>query len=305
LKFFVTGGAGFIGRHLVAKLLDDGHEITIFDNFSSSSKNDIVHLLENGVSLVTGDILDYDLLLKSMPNYDFVIHLAAQTSVEQSIVDPETTIGVNVEGTVNVLKSCVKTNVKSLIYTSTAAVYGSSPTPIAETSQPNPISSYGASKLVTEYNLQTFSRFFGLNCISLRLFNVYGNGQLTDTGVIRKFLKNISKDVPIEIFGDGTQTRDFVHISDVIQAFYCAIKNIEAKRGEVYNIGSGTATSINELVSSLISSKDQFSGQDLQVTHKPALEGEIKDSKADISLAENDIGYSPQMSLSDGLASLV
>ena len=301
MKFLVTGGAGFIGKHLIVELLRDDHNITIFDNFSSSSKNDVVHLLENGVNLVTGDILDYDLLLKSMSNYDFVIHLAAQTSVEQSIVDPETTIDINVEGTVNVLKSCVKTNVKGLISTSTAAVYGSSPTPISETSQPNPISSYGASKLVTEYNLQAFSRFFGLNCISLRLFNVYGNGQSTDAGVIRKFLKNISEKIPLEIFGDGTQTRDFVHISDVIQAFYCAIKNIEAKRGKVYNIGSGSATSINELAALLLSGK----GKDLQLIHKPALEGEIKDSKADISLAENDIGYSPQMSLSDGLASLV
>ena len=298
----VTGGAGFVGRHLVAKLLHDGHNITIFDNFSSSSKNDISHLLENGVSLVTGDILDYDLLLKSMANHDFAIHLAAQTSVSQSIADPKTTIDIIVDGTVNVLKSCVKTNVKNLIFSSSAAVYGNSPdAPISENSQLSPISSYGASKLVTEYNLQAFSRFFGLNSISLRLFNVYGNGQSSEAGVIRKFLKNISKELPLEIFGDGTQTRDFVHISDVTQAFYRAIKNIEAKCGEVYNIGSGKATSINELASLLISSK----GKDLQIIHKPALEGEIKDSKADISLAENDIGYSPHVLLSDGLASLV
>ena len=298
----VTGGAGFIGRHLVAKLLDDGHEITIFDNFSLSSKNDITNLLENGVSLVTGDILDYDLLLKSMSNYDFVIHLAAQTSVSQSIADPKTTADIIVDGTVNVLKSCVKTNVKNIIFSSSAAVYGNSlDALISEKSHLNPLSSYGASKLVAEYNLQTFSKLFGLNSISLRLFNVYGNGQSSEAGVIRKFLKNISKDVPLEIFGDGTQTRDFVHISDVIEAFYCAIRNIEAKRGEVYNIGSGSATSINELASLLISSKEK----DLQVIHKPALEGEIKDSIADISLAKNDIRYSPQIPLSDGLASLV
>nr|AIF18249.1 NAD dependent epimerase/dehydratase family protein (galE, GALE) [uncultured marine thaumarchaeote KM3_82_C03] len=298
----VTGGAGFIGRHLVAKLLDDGHEITIFDNFSSSYKNDITYLLESGVSLVTGDILDYDLLLKSISSHDFVIHLAAQTSVSESIANPKTTVDIIVNGTVNVLKSCVKTNVKNLIFSSSAAIYGNSlDTLISENSQLSPLSSYGASKLVAEYNLHVFSKFFGLNCISLRLFNVYGNGQSTNTGVIRKFLKNISEEVPLEIFGDGTQTRDFVHISDVIQAFYCAIRNIEAKHGNVYNIGSGKATSINELASLLLSSK----GKDLQLIHKPTLEGEIKDSKADISLAENDIGYSPQMSLSDGLASLV
>jgi len=302
LKFFITGGAGFIGRHLVAKLLHDKHEITIFDNFSSSSKNDITHLLEDGVGLVTGDILDYDLLLKSMPNYDFVIHLAAQTSVSQSVANPKTTADIIVDGTVNVLKSCVKTNVKNIIFSSSAAVYGNSiNTLLAENAQLSPLSSYGASKLVAEYNLLAFSKLFGLNCISLRLFNVYGNGQSSEAGVIRKFLKNISKDVPIEIFGDGVQSRDFVHVSDVIQAFYCAIRNIETKRGEVYNIGSGTATSINELASLLLSSK----GKDLQLIHKPVLEGEIKDSKADISLAENDIGYSPQMSLSDGLASLI
>jgi len=302
LKFLVTGGAGFIGRHLVAKLLHDEHNITIFDNFSSSSKNDISHLLENGVNLVTGDILDYDLLLKSMANHDFVIHLAAQTSVSQSIADPKTTIDIIVDGTVNVLKSCVKTNVKNLIFSSSGAVYGNSlDAIISENSQLSPLSSYGASKLVAEYNLQTFSKLFGLNCISLRLFNVYGNGQSSEAGVIRKFLKNISKELPLEIFGDGTQTRDFVHISDVIQAFYCAIRNIEAKRGDVYNIGSGVATSINELASLLISSK----GKDLPIIHKTAIQGEIKDSKADISLAENDIGYSPEVSLRDGLAGLV
>ena len=302
MKFFITGGAGFIGRHLVAKLLHDKHEITIFDNFSSSSKNDITHLLEDGVGLVTGDILDYDLLLKSMPNYDFVIHLAAQTSVSQSVANPKTTADIIVDGTVNVLKSCVKTNVKNIIFSSSAAVYGNSiNTLLAENAQLSPLSSYGASKLVAEYNLLAFSKLFGLNCISLRLFNVYGNGQSSEAGVIRKFLKNISEDAPIEIFGDGVQSRDFVHVSDVIQAFYCAIRNIETKRGEVYNIGSGTATSINELASLLISSK----GKDLQVIHKPALEGEIKDSKADISLAENDIGYSPHVPLSDGLANLV
>ena len=302
MKFFVTGGAGFIGKYLTAKLFDDGHDVTIFDNFSSSSKNGITNLLENGISLVTGDILDYDLLLKSMSNYDFVIHLAAQTSVSRSITDPKTTADIIVDGTVNVLKSCVKTNVKNLIFSSSAAVYGNSPdAPISENSQLNPLSSYGASKLVAEHNLQVFSKFFGLNCISLRLFNVYGNGQSSEAGVIRKFLKNISEGIPLEIFGDGTQTRDFVHISDVIEAFYCAIRNIDTKRGEIYNIGSGSAISINELSSLLISSK----GKDLQVIHKPALEGEIKDSKADISLAENDIGYSPQVSLSNGLTSLV
>ncbi len=302
MKFFITGGAGFIGRHLVAKLLHDKHEITIFDNFSSSSKNDITHLLEDGVGLVTGDILDYDLLLKSMPNYDFVIHLAAQTSVSQSVANPKTTADIIVDGTVNVLKSCVKTNVKNIIFSSSAAVYGNSiNTLLAENAQLSPLSSYGASKLVAEYNLLAFSKLFGLNCTSLRLFNVYGNGQSFEAGVIRKFLKNISEDTPLEIFGDGTQTRDFVHVSDVIEAFYCAIRNIDAKSGNVYNIGSGIATSINELASLLISSK----GKDLQVIHKPALEGEIKDSKADISLAENDIGYSPHVSLSDGLANLV
>ncbi len=302
MKFLVTGGAGFIGRHLVAKLLHNQHKITIFDNFSSSSKNDITNLLEDDVSLVTGDVLDYDLLLKSISSHDFVIHLAAQTSVSESIANPKTTADIIVDGTVNVLKSCVKTKVKNLIFSSSAAVYGNSlDTLISEDSQLSPLSSYGASKLVAEYNLQAFSKFFGLNCVSLRLFNVYGNGQSTDAGVIKKFLKNISEETPLEIFGDGTQTRDFVHISDVIEAFYCSIRNIEAKLGEVYNIGSGKATSINELASLLISSR----GKDLQLIHKPALEGEIKNSKADISLAKNDIGYSPQVSLSDGLASLV
>ena len=302
MKFLVTGGTGFIGKHIVTKLLDNGHKITVFDNFSSSPKNHPMYLNKNKISVVAGNILDYDLLSKSMSNHDFVIHLAAHTSLSWSTTNPKITANVISDGTVNVLKSCVKNNVKGLVSTSSAAVYGNSPDmPISENSQLSPISSYGASKLVTEYNLQVFAELFGLNCISLRLFNVYGNCQSTGAGIVKKFLESISKETPLEITGDGTQTRDFVHISDVVQAFYCAIKNIEGKRGEIYNIGTGNATSINELASLLLSIK----GKDLQLIHNPADGTEIKDSKADISLAKNDIGYSPHMSLSDGLASLV
>jgi len=202
MNILVTGGAGFIGRHLVKSLLKSGYKVTIFDNFSNSSEKQIASLVDDGLNVIRGDITDYESLLNSLSGNDLVIHLAAQISVQKSIDDPEFTNKVNVEGTVNLLKACVKQNIKKIIFVSSAAVYGvPDELPLSEKSQTKPISPYGESKLAMEKSLEEFSQSNDLNCIILRLFNAYGEGQSIEyAGVITKFLEKIQSDKPLIIF---------------------------------------------------------------------------------------------------------
>jgi len=299
LKILVTGGAGFIGRNLVKSFLKN-NTIRIFDNLSNSSKEKISSMIENGVDFVNGDILDYETLVQSCKGYDVVIHLAAKTDVRESILHPEITNKVNVTGTINVLKSCIENKIKKIIFASSAAVYGDcKELPISEKSKTNPLSPYGISKLKAEEQIQMFSEKFKMCGICLRIFNVYGKGQNEQyAGVISKFIKNISKDKPIIINGDGTQTRDFVSISDVVNSFHHAIK---LTKSATYNIASGKETSINELVKKLIT----INGKKIKIKFTDNKNEEIKNSLADISLAQKELGFEPKIELEKGLVDLI
>ena len=303
MNIFVTGGAGFIGRHLVKSLLKSGYKVTIFDNFSNSSEKQIAPLVDDGLNVIRGDITNYESLLNSLSGNDLVIHLAAQISVQKSIDDPEFTNKVNVEGTVNLLKACVKQNIKKIIFVSSAAVYGvPDELPISEKSQTKPISPYGESKLAMEKSLEEFSQSNDLNCIILRLFNVYGEGQSIEyAGVITKFMEKIQSDKPLIIFGDGNNTRDFVSIKDVVNFFHLAIEKLDDKKASIYNIATGKPISINELANLMIT----ISGKKLEIKHSKPLEGDIKHSQASISSAQSEIGYSPNVSLREGLEQLL
>jgi len=302
VKFFVTGGAGFIGRSLVNFLLSLGHQVTIFDNFQNSSKEKISFLLEKGANFVEGDITNYNDIQSSLNNFDFVIHLAAQIDVKKSVLDPHQTFEINVAGTINLLKVCILNNIKNFIAASSAAVYGESENlPITEKSKILPISPYGESKTEMEKQIQQHANQNNLNCICLRLFNIYGKGQ-TDTyaAVITKFKTNIEKNQPLTIFGDGSNTRDFIYIDDVIQAFQRAIEKIDGKRGKCYNIGSGKSTSIKELANLMLS----ITGKNLEIRYTDPREGDIIHSQTSIVLAKNDLEFSPKISLEDGLRRL-
>jgi len=282
LKVFVTGGAGFIGRHLVKSFLEKNFQVTIFDNFSNSSKDMISDLLDNDeVNLVKGDITIQDQVSNAISGHDVVIHLAAKIGVENSIKFPEETFLTNVGGTINVLNACVKHEIKNTIAASTAAVYGESKpnTPISENQKTHPLSPYAESKLKMEELIQSFSKKHNLNSIILRIFNVYGIGQSDEyAGVITKFLEKISKNESLEIFGNGQQTRDFVSIQDVVNSISCAISNIENKRGSIYNIASGKSISIKKLADLMIS----FSRKKLDIQCKKSKEGDIEHSVASI-----------------------
>jgi len=301
LKILATGGAGFIGRYLV-DFLSSHHEITIYDNFSNSSKADIEFLITKGVKFVNEDILDYQKLQKSCIGFDLVIHLAAKSDVTDSVIHPEITNEVNVAGTENVIKCCVENKIKKIIFASSAAVYMDSKMPVNESSKTNPLSPYGKSKLVAEQKIKKISEEYGINAITLRMFNVYGKGQNTQyAGVISKFIKNISKEEPIIINGDGKQTRDLVSIFDVVTAFDCAIKNIVGKKGAVYNIGTGTSTSINELAKMILKIADKKT----EIKYKKQNKNEIKDSVADIILAKKELGFIAKHKLQDEIINLL
>ncbi len=221
----MTGGAGFIGRYCVRSFLEKNYQVTIFDNFSNSSEDMISDLLDDGANLIKGDITVQEQVSKAISGHDIVIHLAAKNSVEESIKFPEQTFATNIDGTKNILDSCVKHDIKNIIAASSAAVYDEpeNPTlPISESHKTNPSSPYGESKLKMEEYIQSFSKKHNLNSIILRIFNVYGIGQTSEyAGVITKFLQRISKNEPLEIFGNGLQTRDFIAIHDVVNSFSC------------------------------------------------------------------------------------
>jgi len=298
----VTGGAGFIGRYCVRSFLEKNYEVTIFDNFSNSSEDMISDLLDDSAKLVKGDITVQEQVSNAISGHDVVIHLAAKNSVEDSIKFPKETLMTNVDGTVNVLNACVKHDVKNIVATSSAAVYGETQNlPISENQKTNPLSPYGESKLKMEQLIQDFSKKHNLNSIILRIFNVYGIGQSPEyAGVITKFLEKISKNEPLEVFGDGLQIRDFVSVQDVVESIFCSISKIEGRQGAIFNIGSGKGVSINELAKHMIS----ISNKNLDIKHGEE-KNEIKFSKADISLAKKVLNYNPKIEFKNGINDLM
>ena len=287
MKIFVTGGAGFIGTHLCKKLTSL-HKVTVYDDFSNSNKENFP-AMEN-VTLIVGDILDNPKLLNSMKNHDIVIHLAAKTSVIDSIHNPSNTFQTNVQGTQNILDSSKSNHISKIIVTSSAAVYKNSNNSVDEVSTIEPLSPYGQSKL----DMEKITMQSKINYSILRLFNVYGNGQTN--GVIANFRKNISENILLTIFGDGKAIRDFIHIDNVVDAIILSIKSASG----IYNIASGNGTSITNLAKLLI----QLSGKNSKIIYKSARVGEIIYSVANIAKSQNELGFNPKIVLNDGLKTL-
>ena len=290
MKIIVTGGAGFIGKHLVEFLITKGINVTIFDNFSNSKKNSITYLKNQGVKIIEGDITKIQEIVNAVKDQDMVIHLAAKISVEESIENPSETFYTNVDGTKNVFIACKKNHIKKMIVSSSAAVYGESLPNIklTEKSETHPISPYGESKIMMEYEIKKLVEKYNVNCIILRFFNIFGIGQSSEyAGVITKFMKKIEMNKSLEIFGDGMQTRDFVSIKDIVNSIYDAIEN--GKNG-TYNVASGKGITIKKLAELMIS----LSKKNLKIIYNDPKKGDIKFSEADISLAKNELQYLPK-----------
>ncbi|RLC69625.1 MAG: GDP-mannose 4,6-dehydratase [Chloroflexi bacterium] len=297
-RVVITGGAGFIGSNLAEELAGE-NEVILIDDLSTGKVENIEGLLKRGaVKLVKGSVTDLDFLREQFKGADYVFHLAALPSVPRSVADPLASNEINLTGTLNVLIAARDNRVSKVIYASSSSVYGDMPnSPKSENMPPSPMSPYGVGKLAGEYYCQVFTQVYGLPTISLRYFNVYGPKQDPSSeyaAVIPRFIVSILKGEPPIIFGDGQQTRDFTFVQDVVEANILAA---ESEATGVFNVGSGSQISINELARLI----RRLVGKNLELVHASPRPGDVRHSLADISKAEEAIGYRPRYNLEQGL----
>ncbi len=294
MRITVTGGAGFIGSHLVDRLIEDGHTVQVIDNLYTGNK-EFVHSKAQFVELDIRDPKLYSVLEEFRP--DYIFHEAAQTEVSTSMSDPMLDCDINLMGLINLLNAAVKLDVKKFLMPSSAAVYGNLDTlPLKEEMIGNPSSFYGLTKLTTEHYLRIYHETFGLPYICYRYSNVFGprQGNGGEGGVISIFAKAIVQGSPIIIYGDGKQTRDFIYVDDVVEA---NILGMQHQVTGIYNVSTGISSSVNLLV-------DEFrniSGKDIEVVYdKPRL-GDIRDSVLATDKSEKELLFTAKYNLHDGL----
>lgn len=302
-KYLVTGGAGFVGLNLIHALSAAGEKVVIYDNLSAARKK-YLRDLPNGIKLVEGDVLDLKEVKKAARSMDYVVHLAGQPSVIKSVKDPATTLEINATGTLNVLLAARDAKVKRCIYVGSAAAYGESPSlPKVESMNDAPLSPYGVSTIAAENQCRVFFNTYGLQTVVLRAFNLFGPFQET-TGplapVCGKFITTLMDGKAPVIAGDGKQSRDFVHVADLIEAIKAACIAPKAE-GELFNIGTGSRITINGLVNMI----NNILGKEIQPKYEEAHPGDIRHSLADITKAQEMLGFRPRTSIMDGIESTI
>lgn len=300
MRYLVTGGAGFIGSNTVEELVRRGHSVVVLDDLSAGKEENLAEV-RNKITFMKGSIIDIETLRKAMHEADFVLHLAARTSVPRSVKDPIETNKINIDGTLNVLVAARDAKVKRIVFAASSSAYGETPTlPKVETMQPAPISPYGVTKYVGELYAQTFGRCYGLENVCLRYFNIFGPKQDPSSpysGVLAKFCTCFLEETEPVIFGDGEQSRDFTFVENAVQAnlLACEAPNVS---GRTFNVGTGGRFTLNTTVELL----GKISGRPLQPRYEPPREGDIRDSQADITQARLCLGYDPPVNFEAGLA---
>lgn len=293
-SYLVTGGCGFIGVNLVKRLRDRGDAVRVFDNLSTGRHEDIASL---GAQVIVGDVRDARALSDVAKGADVVVHLAAHTRVIESIADPDLNFDINVLGTKNVLRACCDAGVQKLVFASTGgAILGDQEPPVHEEMVPRPLSPYGAGKLAGEAYCSAFAGSFGLNTVALRFSNVYGPFSYHKGSVIAQFFRDLLQGKPLIVYGDGSQTRDFVFVEDLVEAVLLA-EQIDTP-GDVFQIASGRETSLNELIALL---GQLVPDRGLNICYEPARRGEVSRNYAKIEKARKALGYEPRVSLEEGL----
>lgn len=307
-KVCVTGAAGFIGGHLAEALLREGHEVCGLDDFSSGKRENAALLAQSPrFSLIEGSIADPQAVRRAVAGAKWVFHLAAIPSVPLSMAEPGRTNAVNVGGTLNVLEAARNTGVERVVLACSCAAYGDGPEqPKHEGLIPRPMSPYAAQKIACELYAQTYTRAYGLPCVALRFFNVYGPRQDPKSeyaaAIPRFATRLLAGERPI-VFGDGLQTRDFVHVSDVVRANLMAATSAKAP-GEVINVASGRSSSLVDLIETLRQVIGPRAAR-LEIEHQAPRPGDLRESSADISRAAALLGYEPRVQLAEGLAGVV
>lgn len=295
-SYLVTGGCGFIGVNLTSRLVAQGNRVRILDNLSQGMREDIDSL---GVDLQVGDIRDYTAATKACKGIDAVVHLAAHTRVVESVSDPALDFEINAIGTMNMLRACKDAGVNKFIFASTGgAILGEQEPPVHEGMVPRPVSPYGASKLAGEAYCSAFFGSYGMNTVALRFSNVYGPYSYHKGSVVAQFFRNLMEGERLIVFGDGEQTRDFLYVSDLVDAILLAD---EAETpGEVFQIASGRETSVRALVDTM---KRVLPAVNFEIRYEPARAGEISRNYASVDKARRLLGYDPKTKLDDGLKS--
>jgi UDP-glucose 4-epimerase len=296
-RALVTGGGGFIGHHVIRRLLAEGYEVRVLDNFATGRRERLEGL---DVVVVEGDLRSYERAHTAVRGVDVVFHLGALPSVPRSVQDPLTTGAVNVEGTLNVLLASRDEEVKRVVFASSSSVYGANDAlPKTESDQPLPVSPYGVSKLAAEHYCRAFTAVYGVETVSLRLFNVFGPGQdpLSQyAAVVPRFIAAFADGTAPVIYGDGLQTRDFTYVADVVEAFMLAAET-DVSSGAVFNIAAGAETSLVDLITLL---RELFASE-LEPRFEPARAGEVRRSCGGADKARDALGWTPSWKLETAL----
>jgi UDP-N-acetylglucosamine/UDP-N-acetyl-alpha-D-glucosaminouronate 4-epimerase len=299
MRYLVTGGAGFIGSNTVDELLRRGHSVAVLDDLSAGHEENLAGVREK-IEFYRGSIADRALLDRACRSADYVLHLAARTSVPRSVKDPLETNRVNVDGTLNVLLAARDAHVRRVVFASSSSVYGDTPMLPKQEQMPSaPISPYGVSKLVGELYGQVFHRSYGLEFVALRYFNVFGPRQDPGSpysGVLSLFITAVHEAATLTVYGDGEQSRDFTFVENVAAANLLACET-PGIAGMAFNIGTGGRYTLNETLRLL----QQFAGHPANAAYKAPREGDIRHSQADISLARQRLGYEPRVGFPEGL----
>jgi UDP-glucose 4-epimerase len=299
LKALVTGGGGFIGSHVVRRLLGDGHAVRVLDNFATGRRENLLEVVDD-VELVEGDIQSYERVHNAVRGCDMVVHLAALPSVPRSVQDPLTSNATNVTGTLNVLLAARDEEVGRLVYASSSSVYGANPDlPKREELIPLPISPYAVAKLAGEGYCRAFYDVFGLETVALRFFNVFGPRQdpLSQySAVIPKFITTLLAGNAPVIFGDGEQSRDFTFVDNVVDGTVLAL-TVPGVGGSAFNLATGHGVTLNQLHRLIL----DLIGTEIEPTYQEPRPGEVRHSQADVTKAHEALGFQPKVSLEEGL----
>ena len=299
MRYLVTGGAGFIGSNTVDELARRGHGVVVLDDLSAGKEKNLAQVAGK-IEMVRGSITDLETVRAACRGVDYVLHLAARTSVPRSVKEPLETNRVNVDGTLNVLVAAREAQVRRVVFAASSSAYGETPTlPKMESMTPAPISPYGVSKLVGEAYAQVFGRVYGLENVSLRYFNVFGPRQDPNSpysGVLSRFITALLDGAQPVIFGDGEQSRDFTYVDNVVQAnlLACEAPNVS---GMVFNVGTGGRFTLNQTLKLL----EKIAGKPAKPKHDAPRDGDIRDSQASIELARKWLGYNPRIGFEEGL----
>jgi UDP-glucose 4-epimerase len=296
----VTGGAGFIGSHLVESLAQQGRRVRVLDDFTTGLRENLARI-DPTPEIIDGDVADPAVVMRAAQDVNVIFHLAALASVQRSVEAPADTHRVCATGTLHVLDAARRAGVRRVVYAGSSSAYG---VPVGEVQTERdplaPLSPYAAAKLAGEMYAQSFTAAFGLETVRLRFFNIFGPRQRADSpysGVIALFAAALSAARTPTVYGDGLQTRDFTFVTDVVQALTLAAEK-PGVSGRVFNIGTGRGISVLELVAAL----NRQLGTDIAPRHAPARAGDVRHSRADITLARRELGYEPTVCFEDGLA---